>query len=57
MHSIMVDHNLGQDVANKRKKIDITDRIVAKSYAAKTRRYGSLININPSDRDERWTLK
>ena len=50
MHSIIANLNSGQDVANKRERqINI---VVAKSFplllAAGMRRYGSLININPS---------
>ena len=50
--------NVGQDVANK---IDIVAYEVAKSYplwqAVKMRRYGSLININPSAFGESLMLK
>ena len=49
----MVNLKLGPDVANKRERKKITAHIVAKSYhleqAVGMRRYGSLININPSD--------
>ena len=49
----MASLNLGQDVVNKKKELKQTAaHIVAKSYplqqAAGMRRYGSLININPS---------
>ena len=50
----MASLNLGQDVANKReiKQTDAHAHIMAKSYllylAVRMRRYGSLININPS---------
>ena len=43
---------LGQDVANKSERRQTAAHIVAKSYllwlAVRMRRYGSLININPS---------
>ena len=49
----MTNLNLVQDVANKRERKKPAARIVAKSDllwpAASIRRYGSLININPSD--------
>ena len=58
MHTIiLVDLNLGQDVANKTERKMTAARIVAKSYllqqAVRLRRYGSLININPSAPNER----
>ena len=57
MYSIMVNLNLGQDVANKREGKQTAAHIVAKSYpleqAAGMLRYGSLIKINPSGRARR----
>ena len=56
MHSIMASLNLGQDVANKREKMGISGHIVAKPYPLQQvviiRRYGSLINSNPSGKEE-----
>ena len=52
MHSIMANLILGQDVANKRERKQTADHILLRFYllqkAAVIRRYGSLININPS---------
>ena len=53
MHSIVANLDLSQDVAKERKKeIDSCSHKVANFYtlqqAAEMRRYGSLININPS---------
>ena len=52
----MASLNLGQDVSNKRERKYTTAHIVAKSYpleqAVKMCHYGSLININPSDKKE-----
>ena len=48
----MANLNLGQDVANKVERKLTAVLTVAKSYllkqAEKMRRYGSLVNINPS---------
>ena len=48
----MANLTLGQDVANKGERKQTAAHVVAKSYllyqAARMRRYGSLININPS---------
>ena len=41
----MANFNLGQDVANKREKLDKSFPL---KQAVGMRRYGSLININPS---------
>ena len=52
----MASLNSGQDVANKRERKLTSAHIVAKSYllwqAVRLRRYGSLININPSVLDQ-----
>ena len=50
----MANLNLGHDVANKRKKIDIAVHVVAKLSpvavaSSKNAWYGSLVNINPSN--------
>ena len=48
----MASLNFGQDVANKRERKLTAAHIAAKSYplclAVRMRRYGSLLNINPS---------
>ena len=55
----MASLNLGQDVANKRERKWSAAHIVAKSYplllAVGMRRYGSLINMNPSG-SMHWTV-
>ena len=58
----MANLNLGQDVANKRETKKTAAQYVAKSFplylAVGMRRYGSLININSSGKDEktiRWS--
>ena len=61
MDSIMANLILGQDVANKRKRQQTAANLVSKCYslqqAARMRRYGSLININPSGESDRGSLK
>ena len=45
----MANVNIGQDVANKRKITCMAGHIVSKYYSVKMSRYGSLINVNPSE--------
>ena len=50
MHSSMANLNLGQDVANKKEKINIAGHNSGQAVGMCP--YGSLININPSKFDK-----
>ena len=50
----MANLNLSQDVANKRKKLDIVFISYSLEQAVRIHSYGSLININPSEWNIVW---